>query len=233
MTTKQKAKEKAIKLRKEGFSYNEILRQVPVAKSTISLWLRSVGLSEKQKQRLTEKKIKAALRGALSRKKQRIELVQKIKKDAVKDVGSDISQRELWLIGTALYWAEGSKEKEEKPGLGISFINSDPFMIKFFLNWLLKILKLPNKRIKFEIYIHENHKVRLPSIIKYWANITNFNESCFSTVYFKKNKIKTKRKNVGNNYQGLLRIKASASSSLNRKISGWIDGINNYYWGVV
>jgi len=46
---------KAIELRKKGLSYSEILKCVPVAKSTLSLWLRSVGLSKKQRQRLTDK----------------------------------------------------------------------------------------------------------------------------------------------------------------------------------
>ena len=49
MITKIKEKEKAIKFRKEGFFYSEILKKVPIAKSTLSLWLRSVGLTERQK----------------------------------------------------------------------------------------------------------------------------------------------------------------------------------------
>ena len=54
-------KERAIKLRREGLSYSEILQKIPVAKSTLSLWLRSIGLSKKQVQRLTEKKLLAIL----------------------------------------------------------------------------------------------------------------------------------------------------------------------------
>lgn len=55
MIQKIEEKKKAIELRKQGLSYREILEQIPVAKSSLSLWLRSVGLSKKQKQRLTEK----------------------------------------------------------------------------------------------------------------------------------------------------------------------------------
>jgi hypothetical protein len=49
-------KEKAIDLRKKGLSYNEILKKVPVAKSTLSLWFRDIGLAVRQRQRLTAKK---------------------------------------------------------------------------------------------------------------------------------------------------------------------------------
>ena len=45
---KVRSKEKAIKLRRRGYSYREIMREIPVAKSTLSEWLRSVGLSKHQ-----------------------------------------------------------------------------------------------------------------------------------------------------------------------------------------
>ena len=63
MILKLQEKEKAILLRKEGFSYTEILKQVPVAKSSLALWLQSVGLSKAQKQRLTDKKWASIRRG--------------------------------------------------------------------------------------------------------------------------------------------------------------------------
>ena len=54
---KIKEKEKAIILRKRGMTYSEILDVVSVAKSTLALWLQSVNLSKKQKQRITEKRL--------------------------------------------------------------------------------------------------------------------------------------------------------------------------------
>ena len=60
---KEKLKQKAIKLRRQGKTYSEILTEVPVAKSTLSLWLREVDLSITQKQRITEKKKKSTKKG--------------------------------------------------------------------------------------------------------------------------------------------------------------------------
>jgi len=71
---KLKEKEKAIKLRKKGHSYSQILEKIPVAKSTLSLWLRSVKLAKRQKQQLTQKKLAAAFRGAMKRREQRIDI---------------------------------------------------------------------------------------------------------------------------------------------------------------
>ena len=220
-------KEKAVELRKKGLSYSEILDKISVAKSTLSLWLRSVGLSKRQKQRLTEKKLAAMKRGWKACHIKRVLMTQKIKSKAKEEVGR-LTKKDVWLIGIALYWAEGSKEKKYRPGSGVQFSNSDPAMIKIFLSWLLKVIKIPKEKIDFDIYIHESHKNNTNRVINYWSDCTIFSRDNFKHIYFKKNKIKTKRKNIGESYYGLLRIRVKKSSDLNRKIQGWIDGISNY-----
>lgn len=50
-------KEKAVSLRKQGKTYAEILKEIPVAKSTLSEWFRDVKLSKPQVQRLTLRKL--------------------------------------------------------------------------------------------------------------------------------------------------------------------------------
>ena len=223
--SKSKEKEKAIRLRRKGLSYTEILKQVSVAKSTLSLWLQYVGLAKRQKQRLTEKRLKAALRGSLSRKNKRLIVTEEIKKQARKEIGN-ISDRELWLIGTALYWGEGSKQKENNPSQQARFTNSDPLMIKLYLKWLQKICKIAKKDIHFEIYIHETANAERAK--RYWSKVFNIPVSKFQKIRLKKNKIKTKRKNIGSNYYGLIRVEIRKGTNFNRKISGWIEGICQY-----
>ncbi|MBU4350992.1 hypothetical protein L6250_01795 [Candidatus Parcubacteria bacterium] len=220
--SKSKEKEKAIALRKRGYSYSEILKEVPVYKSTLSIWLRSVGLAKKQKQRLTEKRLKAALRGSLSRKTKRLVVTEEIKKQARKEIGN-ISDRELWLVGIALYWGEGSKQKENNPSQPARFTNSDPLMIKLYLKWLQKICKIARKDILFEIYLHETTDIE--SSKKYWSKVLGFSLNQFQKIRIKKNKIRTKRKNIGSNYYGLIRVEIRKSTNFNRKINGWIEGI--------
>ncbi len=217
-------KNKAILLRKQGKTYSEIMGVIPVAKSTISLWLREVGLSMAQRQNISEKRRQAQKRGADTQHKKRIAKQAGLIENAAKDVGS-ISKRELWLIGIALYWAEGSKEKEYRPGSGVSFSNSDPRMIAMFFKWLEECIKIKENEIVLSIYIHESHRYRIESVRRHWSNILYKPRSLFKSVYYKKNKIKTKRKNIGDLYNGLLRVNIKASSSLNRRITGWILGI--------
>lgn len=222
MITKTKEKEKAVRLRKDGFSYSEILKEVPVAKSTLSLWLKSVGLSKPQEQRLTEKRLDAILRGAKAKKEQKFTITKEIKDKARKEIGN-LSDRESWLMGVALYWAEGSKEKDR--AVGVRFSNSDPEMIRFFLKWLLKVCKINKEDIYFEIYLHETTVGREEELRKYWAKLTGYPLSYFRKTIWKNGKIRTKRKNIGDNYHGQLRVCVKKSTNLNRKIAGWVEGI--------
>ena len=141
----------AISLRKDGLSYSDILRKVPVAKSTLSLWLRFVGLSKVQKQLLTEKKLAAIKKGGARKREQRLQKIDIINKNTIEDIGV-VSGRDLWLAGVMLYWAEGCKQKETNVSVGVRFSNSDPEMIKIFLLWLRDCLLINDNDLVFEVY---------------------------------------------------------------------------------
>lgn len=222
MHSKSTEKERAIAMRKEGKTYSEIRKVVPVAKSTISLWLRDVGLAKPQLQRISEKRKAAQQRGADARRRIRLERTQYIQGIALKEIGN-LSRRELQLIGATLYWAEGSKAKPHSVSTGIDFGNTDPEMIKLFLLWLRTSLAVDVNRINLSLYIHVNHKHRLSKVIHYWEALTKMK---IRYVYFKKhNPKKSYRKNVGETYFGTLRVRVYESTDLQRKIQGWIYGI--------
>lgn len=221
MIAKIPEKKKAIELRKQGLSYNEILNNVSVAKSTLSLWLRDVGLAKRQKQRLTEKRRIAQLKGSQVKRQQRLDRSKDIKYKALNEIGK-ITQRELKLLGSALYWAEGARQKETNVSERVAFSNSDPYMIMLFLQWLKKICQVNNTDIKLDLFIHESGD--LAKAKKFWGNSLRIKPDKFR-VYFKRHRRSTRRKNVGENYNGLIRISVKRSTDLNRKISGWIEGI--------
>lgn len=225
MIRKTQEKEKAIVLRKQGKTYSDILRAIPVAKSTLAIWLKDAKLSKSENQKFTEAKRLASLRGGQAKKKQRIERQNNIFSQAKEKI-KGLSEYEFFLIGVCFYWAEGTKEKEYRPGSGVAFSNMDPKMIKLFLKWLDKICKIPKDMIGFEIMVHDTHKHRVNEVIKYWSKITGFSSIDFYQVYFKRSKIKkTNRKNIGEKYHGVLKVKVRQSSELVRKIASWSDSI--------
>lgn len=226
MIAKKDLNKKAVQLRESGMTYSEIMERVPVAKSTLALWFKEVNLSIPQKQKITEKRLKAGLRGAMKKKTDRILRMENIISKSQKEVGK-ITEREMWLIGTILYWAEGSKEKEWNPGTGVSFINMDKNMIKVFLKWLY-FCGVKRNEIRFDLYIHKNNEYRIEEIKKYWSKVCNLPVSSFQKIYFKESKMKTRRKNISDDqYFGILKITVKQSSILLRRITGWISGVYN------
>ncbi len=220
------SQQKAILLRKKGCTYQEILREVPVAKSTLSLWLRNVGLSNKQKQRITTKRIEAGRRGAEAQKRKRAIITQQIKGRAINNaLKISLDKTHLWIMGTMLYWAEGSKEKNNSRPVRVKFSNSDHRMIGLFVKWLINVCLVPKYNIRYELYVHENCRPRLKSIMNFWMKYLGLKKSDLNHVYFKKHKIKTLRKNTQNDYNGLLSVVVKKSINLNRKIAGWIEGV--------
>lgn len=222
-------KEEAIKLRRNGLSYSEILEHVDVAKSTLSLWLHSVKLAKSQKQRLTKKKMDAARRGSDKVHAKRLEIWKTTKEASAKSI-LNLCSKDRLLVGAALYWAEGSKEKEYiGRSTSIKFSNSDPSMIILFRKWLREFFNISATAITYELYIHETADIN--SSKRWWADKLEINENCIR-VYLKRNKINSIRKNSGNNYHGLIRMYVPSSTMSTRVISGWIDGICER-WGVV
>lgn len=225
-------KERAVALRRLGKSYSEILKEIKVAKSTLSFWLKDVGLSVSQKQRITEKRIAASRRGANIKKEERVKKQFSIINKARGEI-DNLSKRDLLIIGTALYWAEGTKERGPRTGIPIQFNNSDWKMIKLFCNFLRIVQGVGSDEITYELYLHKTRANDIEKIRNFWCNRLNISSNDLKRVYFKDGKIKTVRHNSAEDYVGLVRVKVKKSSSLVRQIAGWTKGISDYNWEIV
>jgi hypothetical protein len=217
-------KELAISMRREGKTYGEILAVVHVAKSTLSIWLKEVGLSVAQKQHITERRVEVQKKGARVRHEMAVEKREQIYSVSRNQIGN-LTNREIWLLASMAYWAEGSKEKKYA-GSQLRFGNMDPRMIRLFLYWLMNIQKISLTQLKFEIYLHENNKHRVDIVRQYWANELKIPINLLGIIRFKKHKVMTKRKNIGDLYYGLFQVTVVASSTLVRQIEGWTQGID-------
>jgi hypothetical protein len=218
MIKKEIEKNRAIELRKDGLSYNEILKKVPVAKSTLSAWLKEIGLSKKQKQRLTLKRKSAQIKACTACRKIRTDKQRAII-DLAKSEIKNISQKEFWIAGALLYWAEGAKQNKHNVSQRVSFSNSDPKMILLFDKWLKKFCNVTPENIIYSIYIHETANTEKAR--KFWEEIL---KTKINRLYLKKHNPKTNRKYF-KDYNGLIQLDVRKSTDLNRKIKGWFLGI--------
>ncbi|MFJ6436691.1 hypothetical protein [Streptomyces sp. NPDC091416] len=209
---------RARELRLEGKTYDQIQVELGCSKGSISLWVRDL---PKPPRRSREDASAIARRG-WEATLQRREAERQETRNAARQETASLSNRELFLAGVALYWAEGSKSKPYRRSERVSFINSDPDVISVFLAWL-RLLGIPPEQLKFHVNIHETADV--PEAEHFWRNHTGAAASRFGKTTLKKHRPLTIRKNVGGNYRGCLAIHVLQSADLYRRIEGWWYGI--------
>lgn len=209
-------KKRAIDLRIQGKTYNEIISSIPnLSKSTISGWLKDLKLSQKQKQNL-EKHIEENAHSAREksnwmRSKKRLDGIQKIFEEAKKEY-LHLSKNPFFLVCLSLYWAEGNKKSGQ-----FQFTNSDPCAINAIMRWLLKTCKIPKKDIKIRLYTHkifsnENYE-------KFWSGVTGIPISDFQKTILKDIPHKIKK---NPNYKGCIQLRV-LKSALQWKVIAWIQ----------
>jgi hypothetical protein len=174
----------AFRMRLAGHSYNEIQAALGVPKSTLSGWFKKVVLSDAALARLASR---ASLGSATLIKRNKMQThkaeqrAREIRASAKKKIPA-LTKRDVLIIGAVLYWAEGYKrlqirDGKERMGHSISFVNSDPMMIKTFLRFLREVLEISRDEIHLtmRLYPHINEE----SARKHWMKITELPLSCF------------------------------------------------------
>jgi len=221
---------KALALRLHGYSYNEITAKLGVPKATLSDWFTGLVLSEKAQERIARRVYEGSLKGLIKKNrlqthqaKQNAARVHKIAKNDIKR----ISQRELLLIGAALYWAEGYKRPIVKNGKertfhAISFSNTDPQMIKGFIRFLKNILQIPESRIYATIRIFEH--ISEKEAMQYWQKITALPPQNFRKSYYGISKSSLGKRPYNRLPYGTIQVTVGDTKNFHR-IMGWIEGI--------
>ena len=220
---KDDLREQAVALRREGKSYREIQKMLDVARSSLSLWLRDVPLTDEQRFLLGQRKANAGARRAASLRARRIARAEHTHRKAMSMIGT-LSRRELFIAGVIAYWAEGSKSKPWRRSERVVFTNSDPTMVSLFLRWL-DVVGVARHRIILRIQIHEGADIAAAE--RCWREIAQLPEHQFRRPTLKRHKPVTVRKNMGPRYIGCLTITVRGSTELYRQIAGWYEGIVN------
>lgn len=210
-------KEKAIALRKKGYSINQIVKEAGLSKASVSVWVRGIELTSKQREGLSERgrSIDSVEKRRISRlnnehSKRRI-IIDEAKKDY-----TNISSSDLKLIGIILYLGEGSKTKK---GV-VTVANSDPSVIKIVARFLRETCKVPED--KFRGQIHTFAHANIEDTEKYWSNITGIPVNQFYKTYIKPSAASLqKRKTLP---FGTFDISVNDTKLL-LKILGWIEKI--------
>ena len=221
---KQELKIEAAALRIKGHSLAEISTKLGVSKSTVRSWTSDVKLSDEVK---LELKRKAFLALDLGRKKaqqakttKRLAFIEREKQRGLMDIGA-LSSRDLLVIGAALYWAEGFKNKYE---YRLGFCNSDPKMIVSYLKFLTNSLGVNRDDLAARLSLNFNYEAETKKIETYWSKITGIPLSQFTKPFYQR--VVWKKEYADRSYKGVLRIHVNNRSELLAYMKGLIEGIS-------
>jgi transposase len=209
---------KARELRAAGWTYDEIAAELGVSKGSVSLWVREMPRRgrisyEEFRKRNAEGVAKYWAAESVRREAQR----QEISDRAAVELGA-LTDRELLIAGAVAYWCEGTKRKPYADRNRVTFVNSDPGLIKLFLRFLAVTGTTPD-RLVCRVLIHESADVAAAH--RFWQEVTCLAPKAFGQPTLKRHNPKTIRKNTGDDYHGCLVIDVHRSSVLYRQIEGW------------
>lgn len=187
----------ALRLRRKGYSYEEISKKIKIAKSSAYLWCKKIILNQKAKERIRKRLAIGMVKAKKVLKSRR----DKIKKEIIDKANFYISKlksnKEInKLLCSFLYWAEG-----EKTTTSMVFINSNSTMILTFLTLFRSSFALDEKKFRCLVHIHEYHNN--DEIKKYWSNITKIPIDQFSKSYLKPHT----KKRIRDDYKGTISIR--------------------------
>ncbi|MDO8552604.1 MAG: hypothetical protein Q7S01_03700 [bacterium] len=181
MLAKTSEKKKAMKLRSLGYSLNEISDLLKISKSSASLWLRDVHLSEQARKIISQKREQARLKSALTnhdRLLKRLDEAEKFANETVEMIRIDAKISRITCA--LLYWCEGEKAKSDKT---LTFANSDPKLIATFLAMLRMGFEISESKFRVCLHLHDYHNEGKQ--IAFWSRVTGIPATQFSKTYNK------------------------------------------------
>ena len=192
-------KENAIALRKKGLSYNQILKQVPVAKSSLSLWLKDLPLTPSEKQTLKKRVDKnishGRIKAAAEIRKNRLSR-ERIWVTEATELFIKYTEEPMFHAGIAMYWAEGAKTSTTW-----MIVNTDVDVLILMRKWVKKYLQIEDRNIFHRLFIHQIYDSG--QYEKWWQHKLSVSSSQFLKTVYKHTKHKTKLKKA---HQGCLRV---------------------------
>ena len=205
-------KELAFSLRKQGKSYKEIHRELGMSVSTLSNWFHNVDFSEEIKRSVIAKaqlkstahmQVLNRVRGDLLRAhyaQGEIESLQELK---------DNISNPLFISGVTAYWGEGDKLTRNQ----VRLANTDPQMIKLFINFLIIFCYIPKDKLRLALHIYED--LDDGECRTYWSEVTGLN-------HFHKTMVLPSRHKTRRLPYGTCTV-ITTNTYLKRKLLLWID----------
>jgi transposase len=219
---KDELRARAIEMRRRGATVDDIANELGVAKSTAFLWVRHLPVdrdSERAHQTRERAKVRAQAQWAAFRERRDARRAA-AHAEAAAAVGP-LSDRDLLILGAAIYWCEGSKAKSWNADERIQLINSDPLLVELFLRFL-ESQGYDRTSLTYRVSIHESADHE--RAVDWWVERLALPRERFQRTTLKRHTPKTNRQNTGAHYHGCLMVCVPKGRELYWRIEGVMRG---------
>ncbi len=218
LNAKDEERRKARELRAQGLNYQQIAAELGVSKSSVSLWVRDLP----QPAHLSPEECRQRAADGVRRYWATEGPIREAERQAVSDAAAAqvgaLSDREILIAGAIAYWCEGSKSKPHRRQSQVSFVNSDPQLVRLFLRFL-EVAAIDRSQLRCRVLIHVSGDVDAAG--RFWLDVSGLLPAQFRPPGLKQHNPATVRKNTGEDYHGCLRIDVLGSALLYQQIEGW------------
>ncbi len=178
-TYAEETKERARKLRKQGYTFPEIQKrlEMQIPKATLVHWFKGINLTEAQKEKIAVRNLKqlytARAHSVEARARRKTAYLDSLEKKYLPLASLLNDSAVAHIMLGCLYLAEGSKNASGK----LTFGNSDPRIVSLFLKLLRESYTLDES--KFRCTLQARADQDIPGLEKFWRKLTGIPKQQF------------------------------------------------------
>lgn len=204
-------------LRRLGLTYGEIREIIPVPKGTLSYWCSGIRLDEDQVAAIVARTGPESRVGIpVDTQWRRREVIARIRAEA-----AAYARRHLWdprfVAGVVLYWAEGSKTRND-----LSVANADPAMLRAFIAFVRLYLD-GNAEFVLSMHLHEGNDDEAAR--SYWRDATGLGDVDFTKTYIKPKGTGHRKNHLAH---GVCRVRVRRSTDMWNRVSAWTEVVADH-----
>lgn len=173
---KPEERKEARRLRRvHGMPVKQIAALLGVSASSVSYWVRDITITPAQRERnlrgpsgpQSPEQIAARVAAWAETARKRRRAAQ-LEGRMHARVGDPLHQ-----AGCMLFWAEGSKNRNE-----VTLCNSDPHMLRFFRRFLTECFEVAPERLRIRLHVYLDNGLSIEEIERYWLEVLALPTSC-------------------------------------------------------
>jgi len=173
--TKSIERNEARRLRcEEGLSLKEICDVLHVSKSSASVWVRDLPLTDNQKEILIERTEHRNIGRITGGKANAIKAREKRKLYQEEGRLKARKNDPLHIAGCMLYWGEGAKGRGQ-----LKLSNPDFDLMQFYMRFLRESLMISDDRMSFRVHCYIGNGISLEEIENHWLTLLQLPQNCF------------------------------------------------------